>query len=237
MGLAIFFNISYLLCHATPSLLQAPSEMQVDTPAATTAIPPAAPAPAAAAPEAPAAGAAADLSDPYSTAASHLLSGAALEQAVTSMCEMGFPREDVMRAMRAAYNNPERAVEYLMSGIPENVAPRVPPGHPPAAGIAAGGAGPAVPTAAGSAGVAGAPGAATGGAAGPPAPQAFDMFGGGGGAGGGGGGAAAGVGAGGEAAAAAGPLDFLRGNPQFQLLRRAVQANPDILGPMLQVTD
>jgi hypothetical protein len=32
-----------------------------------------------------------------------------------------------------------------------------------------------------------------------------------------------------------GPLDFLRGNPQFQLLRRAVAANPDILAPMLQV--
>jgi hypothetical protein len=27
----------------------------------------------------------------------------------------------------------------------------------------------------------------------------------------------------------------LRGNPQFQLLRRAVAANPDILAPMLQV--
>jgi hypothetical protein len=31
-------------------------------------------------------------------------------------------------------------------------------------------------------------------------------------------------------------LDFLRANPQFQLLRRAVAANPDILAPMLQVS-
>jgi UV excision repair protein RAD23 len=92
--------------------------MQVDAPAAGSApAAPAAPAAAAAAEAAPAAGAAAeDPSDPYSQAASHLLTGSALEQAVTGMIEMGFPREEVMRAMRAAYNNPERAVEYLMSG-------------------------------------------------------------------------------------------------------------------------
>lgn len=33
---------------------------------------------------------------------------------------MGFPREQCVAALRAAYNNSQRAVEYLLNGIPSN---------------------------------------------------------------------------------------------------------------------
>ena len=79
-------------------------------------------------------------------AASNLVSGSAAEDTIKSMMEMGFPREDCQRALRAAFNNPERAVEYLMTGIPDTMEPPqapVPAAAPaattPAAGAEAGG--------------------------------------------------------------------------------------------------
>ena len=36
-------------------------------------------------------------------------------KAVEDICNMGFPREDVVKAMQAAFNNPDRAIEYLIN--------------------------------------------------------------------------------------------------------------------------
>lgn len=53
-------------------------------------------------------------------AESRLVTGDAYDEAVNRLVDMGFERESVVAAMRASFNNPERAVEYLTSGsIPE----------------------------------------------------------------------------------------------------------------------
>ncbi|CAN6980313.1 hypothetical protein IGI04_038551 [Brassica rapa subsp. trilocularis] len=64
-------------------------------------------------------------SDTNAQAASTLASGSSTEQMVQQIMEMGggsWDKDTVARALRAAYNNPERAVDYLYSGIPEREA-------------------------------------------------------------------------------------------------------------------
>lgn len=54
----------------------------------------------------------------YGQSASTLVAGSALETTVQQLLDMGggnWDRETVVRALRAAFNNPERAVEYLYS--------------------------------------------------------------------------------------------------------------------------
>ena len=72
----------------------------------------AAPTPAQAVQPTPAAAPAADIP----TGSDHsFVSGTILQTSIQNMMEMGFDREQVLRALRASYNNPDRAVEYLFN--------------------------------------------------------------------------------------------------------------------------
>lgn len=91
---------------AQPTSAAAPSAPNAPAPA------PAAAAPTATEPETPAP---ANESQSGGDSATSFISGSALETSINEMVNMGFPREQVQRAMRASFNNPHRAVEYLMT--------------------------------------------------------------------------------------------------------------------------
>ncbi|CAN6550255.1 unnamed protein product [Malus baccata var. baccata] len=74
--------------------------------------------------------------DSYGQAASDLVAGTNLEGTIQQILDMGggtWDRDTVVRALRAAFNNPARAIDYLYSGIPEQ------PEAPPAVRIPVGG--------------------------------------------------------------------------------------------------
>lgn len=148
-------------------------------------------------------------------AESALVTGQAYENIVSELMSMGFERDQVQRALRASFNNPDRAVEYLFSGIPEmpaepaapaqtapapgsQPAPQPQPQPAPQTPAAPGGqAAPAAPTGTAAPTTGSSPGV-------PPGGGEEDT------------------------------LAFLRDQPQFQQMRRIIQGNPALLPALLQ---
>ncbi|CAO1612656.1 unnamed protein product [Jaminaea pallidilutea] len=187
---------------------------------------------------------------------SSFVTGSQLEGVIQNMMEMGFEREQIQRALRASYNNPDRAVEYLMNGIPEHLLrqqqqpqqqPQQQQQQPPSGGAGS----PAGGAAAAPAGGAGGAGAAQQAPSQRPgnlfeqavaaAQQGGNRGGAGGGAAGAGAGAAGGQAAGNAALASAlgedeeGRTVLDLGNPaMIQQLQSLVQQNPAALQPLIQ---
>ncbi|CAA7263206.1 unnamed protein product [Cyclocybe aegerita] len=199
---------------STPAAPSLPPSVAAPIPAPSTTEPaPAAPAPDAQPP-------ASDAPAPAFVDQTSFLSGDRLQSAINNLVEMGFPRDQVLRAMRASFNNPDRAAEYLMTGIPAHLEAEAAPQPPAATAAPTLPANPAAPAAA-------APAPAQ------PQNQPQNLF-----------QLAqqqqqAGSGAQHPAApTAAGPggLNFeaLQNNPQIQQLREQIRRNPELIQPLIQ---
>ncbi|TKS74197.1 UV excision repair protein RAD23 -like protein B [Collichthys lucidus] len=145
-------------------------------------------------------------------AASILVTGPAYENLVSEIMSMGYEREQVVAALRASYNNPDRAVEYLLMGIPaeaSDLPPQEPvrqsaPSNPPTPTTQQPRQPPASTNIPSSAGLVP--------ASQPPTAPA----------------------AGGGSVSTGNPLEFLRNQPQFQQMRQIIQQNPALLPALLQ---
>ncbi|KAL7318703.1 UV excision repair protein rad23 [Mucor circinelloides] len=110
---------------ASTTKAAAPAETKSESPAPAAAAPPAVAVDAApvATPEAPAPATetpSATPSQPENIDTS-LVTGSQLDSVIQNLMEMGFEREQCVRALRASFNNPDRAVEYLFNGIPQHI--------------------------------------------------------------------------------------------------------------------
>jgi len=134
--------------------------------------------------------------------------GDELNSMVSNIMAMGYPRDEVVAALRASFNNPDRAVEYLLTGIPPSLMPGGDDEVPAAvaAAAAAAGAGGAPPPAGERPAPEGQSPAAAAGA--PDTPPAS------------GGGASA--------------LAFLRNQPQFHQMRQLLRRDPSMLQAVMQ---
>lgn len=151
---------------------------------------------------------------PAPISSSSLVVGEDYNKMVQNIMDMGYSRDEVTAALRASYNNPDRAVEYLLTGIPPSLmgdGEDAPPSFQPPISTAPQQEAPSNTTSS-------APSAA----AAPAAPAA-----GGGGANPASATAAAGAGG-------ASPLAFLRNQEMFQQMRQLLQRDPGMLNAVLQ---
>lgn len=159
---------------------------------------------------------------PASAVSSDFVIGSQYEQTVKNLMEMGFEELQVKRALRAAFHNPDRAVEYLFNGVPENLEREL--GQTSFAESTSSPVG-QTNTSLPQQNVSGSSGVSTAGHQ-SAEPEPFNMF---------------------EpqrsrapqqqsteSTGSTGSLDFLTRIPQFNVMRRLIQANPRILQPMLQ---